>query len=78
MTELEIFVKDIIEQGGEFWTLETCTRGKLAKTITHYKVKNDIYNEVRYQVFNADGKRVFVDVNYYPALTYYNTHIKEV
>lgn len=78
MTELEIFAKDFIESGGEFWTLETCTRGKLAKTISHYEVKGHVYNEVRYQVFNAEGKRVFVHTGYTPALQFYNKMIEEV
>lgn len=78
MTELELFAKDIIEKGGEFYTLETCSRGKLAKTVTHYEVRNQIFNEVMYQVFNAEGKRVFADVSYNIAYQYYKNNIEEV
>lgn len=78
MKEIEIFAKSIIEQGGEFYTLETCSRGKLAKTVTHYEVRNQIFNDVRYQVFNAEGKRVFVDVSYNLAYQYYKNNIEEV
>lgn len=78
MTELEIFAKNIIEEGGEFYTLETSTHGKFVKTITHYSVKHRVYNEVVYQVFNKAGKRVYVSVNYFAALTYYENMIKEV
>ena len=55
MTELEIFANDIIDSGGEFITLETSTKGKLAKTVTHYTVRGHVYNEVRFQVFNKEG-----------------------
>lgn len=78
MTELEMFAKDFIESGGEFWTLETCTRGKLAKTVSIYEVDGQTYHEVRYQVFNAEGKRVFVHTSYMPALRFYDEMRKEI
>lgn len=78
MTELEIFAKDIIDDGGEFYTLETSTKGKLAKTVTHYTVKGHVYNEVRFQVFNKEGKRIFVDTSLMPALNVYHSMIEEV
>ena len=76
MTELEIFAKDIIDSGGEFWTLETCTKGKLAKTVTHYIVRGHEYNEVRFQVFNKEGKRIFVDTSLTTARAVYNSMIE--
>lgn len=76
MTELEIFAKNIIESGGEFWTLETCTKGKLAKTVTHYMVRGHEYNEVRFQVFNKEGKRIFVDTSLATARSVYNSMIE--
>ena len=76
MTELEIFAKDIIDSGGEFWTLETCTKGKLAKTVTHYTVRGHEYNEVRFQVFNKEGKRIFVDTSLTTARSVYNSMIE--
>lgn len=75
--EIEVFAKNIIDSGGEFYTLETCTRGKLVKTVTHYTVKWHEFNEVRFQVFNAEGKRVFVSTEYITALNYYRNNIKE-
>lgn len=78
MTELEIFSKSIIEEGGEFYTLETSIHGKLAKTVSHYSVKHHVYNEVIYQVFNKAGKRVFASVDYFTALTYYENMMKGV
>lgn len=76
MTELEIFAKDIIESGGKFWTLETSTKGKLAKTVTHYTVRGNEYNEVRFQVFNKEGKRIFVDTSLTTAQAVYNSLIE--
>lgn len=61
--EIEIFARNIIDEGGEFYTLETCKRGKLVKTVTHYEVKYHTYNEGRYQVFNSEGKRIFVSTD---------------
>ncbi len=75
--EIEIFARNIIDGGGEFYTLETCKRGKLVKTVTHYEVKWHTYNEVRYQVFNAEGKRVYVSTDYMTALQYYTEHIEK-
>ena len=69
--EIEVFAKNIIDSGGEFYTLKTCTQGKLVKTVTHYTVKWHEFNEVRYQVFNKDGKRVFVSPEYSTALQVY-------
>lgn len=66
MTELEIFAKDIIESGGEFWTLETSTKGKLVKTVTHYT----------YQVFNREGKRIFIDTSLTTARAVYDSMIE--
>lgn len=76
MTELEIFAKDIIESGGEFWTLKTNPKGKLAKTVTHYTVKGHVYNEVHYQVFNKEGKRIFVDTSLTTARAVYASMIE--
>lgn len=78
MREIEIFAKNIIDEGGEFYTLETSTKGKLAKTVSHYEIKHRVYNEICFQVFDASGKRVYVSKNYVSALAYYNNLLKEV
>ena len=78
MSELEMIAKSVIDGGGEFYTLETCKHGKLAKIVTHYESRHQIYNNVTYHVFNADGKRKFAHVNYHIAYNYYMNNIAEV
>lgn len=75
MTDIEKFAKSIIEEGGEFHTLETSKRGKLVKIISHYEVKGRIYNDVIFHVYNSEGKRVFVSTSYNNALTAYEKEV---
>lgn len=75
MTDIERIAKSIIEEGGEFHTLETSKCGKLVKIITHYEVKHRIYNDVIYHVYNSEGKRVFVSTSYQGALIAYSEEV---
>ena len=71
MTEIEMFIQDFLDEGaGEVYTVETSSKGKILKTVA--------YGETRYQVFNSEGKRIFVSTGYIPAIDVYNKMIKEV
>lgn len=75
MTDIEKFAKYVIEEGGEFHTLEMSKRGKLVKIISHYEVRGRIYNNVIFHVYNSEGKRVFVSTSYKNALTVYEKEV---
>ena len=77
MTDLELFARAAIEKGDEWHTLETCSRGKLFKCIHKYEYAHNYYNDVIYQVFNSEGKRVFSNVSYLAAYNYYLHNIIE-
>ena len=71
MTEIKMFIQDFLDDGvGEIYTVFTHKKGKMLKTVA--------YGETRYQVFNAEGKRIFVSPNYMPALDAYMKIVEEV
>jgi len=72
MTELEMFAKQTLEQGGTWFKLEKSENGSLYKTQGRYCDGRNYYNTSSiFQVFDATGKRLFVSESYQNALTYY-------
>ena len=73
MTELEIFAKMTIEQGG-IWIEIARTENsshELYKTQTSYEYQYHIYyNSPVYQIFDRHGKRVFASLNYHEAMNH--------
>lgn len=61
MTDLELFAKQTLEQGGEWYKLED----GLYLSKSKYLVNNNyFYNTPVYQVFNTEGKRLFASTSY--------------
>ena len=68
MTELELFAKQTLEQGGEWYKLEE----GLFLSKTKYLVGNYyFYNDPVYQVFNSEGKRLMVSTSYDAAYSFW-------
>ena len=66
MTDLEIFARHTIEQGGKWYELEP----GLYKSQNWHEVKNSYYGDTPvYQVFDSSGKRLFATTNYQAALS---------
>ena len=63
MTELELFAKQTLEQGGEWVLLEQSEAGRLYKTQGKWC---DVF-----QVFDSEGKRVFTSESYFNAHQFY-------
>ena len=72
MSELEMFAKQTLEQGGVWFKLEESKNGSLYKTYGRYCNGWNYYNTPPvFQVFDMAGKRLFVSESYLNALTYY-------
>lgn len=76
ITELEMFAKQTLEQGGVWFMLEESQKGSLYKTWGRYCDGRNYYNTPPvFQVFNAAGKRLFASESYLNALTYYKNNL---
>lgn len=74
VTELQTFAKFTLENGGEWWLLEHSDNYQLYKTCSKYLYKNNYYLDTTvYQIFNKQGKRVFVSTDYKEAYKHYKT-----
>lgn len=72
MNELETFAKFTLDSGGVWFTLEKSDDYTLFKTQDRYLHKNNYYYDTPiYQIFNADGKRIFAGTDYLQAYNYY-------
>lgn len=60
-SELELFAKQTLEQGGEWYELED---GLYESKSKHLVNRNYIYGTPVYQVFNSEGKRVYASISY--------------
>jgi hypothetical protein len=60
-SELELFAKQTLDQGGEWYKLE---EGLYESKSKHLIDNSYIYDTPVYQVFNSEGKRVFSTVSY--------------
>lgn len=74
-TELELFAKTTLEQGGEWFLLEQSEAVSLyeSKTKWCYDGRNYFYNYPVFQIFNAKGKRLYATTSYTTACQYYNS-----
>lgn len=79
MSELELFAKQTLEQGGEWYKLEgEFCKGGLFVSKTKYLVNNNYYYDTPvYQVFNAEGKRLFATTSYNAAYKYFCNNVKK-
>ena len=72
MKELEMFSRFTLEQGNNWWELESSIKGSLHKSQRVYSDgRNDFYETPMYQVFDAKGKRVYVTPVYVDAFAKY-------
>lgn len=68
MTDLELYAKETLNQGGEWWKLED----GLFVSKTKYLVNNNyFYNIPVYQVFNSEGKRLMTTTSYVVAYRFW-------
>lgn len=71
MTELELFAKATLEQGGKWWTLEQRKNICLCMTKSRYLYENNYYyDSAVYQVFK-NGNRIFASTNFFEAFQAY-------
>lgn len=76
-TELELFAKLTLEQGGEWFLLEQSEMVSLYESKTKWcDGRNYFYNHPVFHIFNAEGKRLHVTSSYATACQYYNTVIE--
>ena len=71
MTELELLAKQTLEQGGEWLLLEQSEVGRLYKTQGKWCDGRNYFNTPVFQVFDSEGKRVFVSESYINAYQFY-------
>ena len=73
MTELELYSKQIQEQGGLWACLERCDKCSLYKTLDIKQGVREITNGTQvFQVFDSNGKRKCATTNINVAYTVYN------
>lgn len=72
MTELELFARQTLEQGGEWFLLEQSEAGSLYKTQGKWcDGRNYFNNPPVFQVFDSEGKRIFASESYISAYQFY-------
>ena len=74
MSELELFAKQTLEQGGEWFALEKSEAGGLYKAHGKWCDGRNYFNTPPvFQVFDSEGKRKFASESYTLAYQYYIT-----
>lgn len=72
MNELETFIKFTLDKGGVWFRLEKSDSYSLYKSQDKYLYKHNYYfTPAVYQIFDAEGKRVFASTNYRQAYEHY-------
>ena len=65
MTELETYAQFALDNGGFWYPLEKSDNYTMTKSQNKYMVKhNYYYDSPVYQIFDAQGKRIFASTNY--------------
>ena len=76
-TELELFAKQTLEQGGEWFLLEQSEAGGLYKTQGKWCDGRNYFNTPPvFQVFDSEGKRIFASESYINAYQFYQERLK--
>lgn len=79
MSELEIFAEMTNNQGGEWSKLEDNENYTLYVSKTKYMSQhNYYYNAPVYQIFNNDGKRLYVSTDYKSAYGKYQNILERM